>query len=835
MIKTDNIKQHSLWLKLFVFVGSFVLFFVIFGNVYKVISKPVGWEEELPFTDSSIEVNSYHIAEKGNLLVLAFHGRYKKKQGVFTITSYNEGESFFEPHLISEIPADEEAGLLHPRVAISDKGEISVVWQYFEEGTSLYRIYSCESEDKGQTWSKPVIPFTPSDMEILPLNFFDDKNRLHILYHALKDQEFYIYHTFQNKKKEFIKPVLISSKEINVRGAFFPAALTDGKKLYIVWQGKDNQPPLTDNLYFTSSANYGTSFKESYAITYDASDDSAPSMIQHNGIIYLVYQNNKNTNWEVFLQRGMGEKEILWTEEPIKISDTNVNCYQPFISLSRSGKVTVVWSQPDSGVNRIVESVFNPDSQSFSTPLTLTQNTESASWPLISSSESQMNTYWIEKKRIFTKKSDIYTAPPKVYSKTHPYGTWSQFGTAELFWTSEDDSSGIAGYATIVNKEKYFDPTVQNIDGAVNESRVPFLSDGISYFHIRAIDKAGNYSRTIHFPLLVSSTPISIPTISSPTHEEAKQSKEHNAKFLWKNTEKERIKGYYYSFSRDSVEVPKDFTDKNSMAFNDLKDGRYFFSVRAVDKTDTPGRIATYEIVIGETKKLTDKDYDKLAAALEEKDKKPVTAGTAVKANTGTTVALANTKEESTVTQDLHPLTEDPDESLFPVETVIYLDQTTELAKTNILSFSVELKSDAEFMKELIPQRFNYSVYKGSEKVRSGYSYDGTINIKNLRNEEYTFEVQGLYALKDNPRGKVYSTDVSRKKSLIIQNLWVPVDDFYDIILSNLALNWHLTTTFFFALSSSLLFSFGFFKFYYTLRAEVIRLIQRIMLLFHSI
>ena len=56
---------------------------------------------------------------------------------------------------------------------------------------------------------------------------------------------------------------------------------------------------------------------------------------------------------------------------------------------------------------------------------------------------------------------------------------------------------------------------MQNLEGNVRTYRIPDLDDGVSYFHIRAVDGAGNYSRTVHFPLQVSRNPLAGPLVVS--------------------------------------------------------------------------------------------------------------------------------------------------------------------------------------------------------------------------------------------------------------------------------------------------------------------------------
>src|SRR5208337_2823099 len=110
--------------------------------------------------------------------------------------------------------------------------------------------------------------------------------------------------------------------------------------------------------------------------------------------------------------------------------------------------------------------------------------------------------------------------PPVVTSRTHPEGQWSKNTDAIVEWTKPVDDSGIVGYATLVDKNPDTNPSIQNLRYSASRSYVNNLDDGITYFHIRAIDGAGNMSRTVHYKLQVSSNPLAMPVIVSPTHPE---------------------------------------------------------------------------------------------------------------------------------------------------------------------------------------------------------------------------------------------------------------------------------------------------------------------------
>lgn len=811
--------------RLTVFLTSFLLFFLLFENIYKVVSTPVGWEKEFQLTDDKIEVISFHNARKGNLVAAAIYGKRDGKSGIFSMISFDGGRSFFKPEMIARLEDSEAQPIVHPRIALSGDGHISVVWQYYEGEEFHYRIYGASSSDKGANWNSARILLSPGEMEILPQNFYDDRNRLHLLYHSMEKDKISIYHSIETasqKGSTFSKPDLVSQSEAEIRGAFFPAIAYREKTIYVVWQGKENKSSLTDDLYFTFSENYGQKWSPSKKITYEESNDSSPSLLIKDNELYLVYLNDGSTNWQLYMQRAIQLGEF-WDEKPILISKTNVNSFQPQIKLMPDKSLTAFWYQPaENEKMKLYSSTFKEESQSFSPPQSISEDQESIKQPCVTTNESELSALWINTGKIMGVRNDIYTKPPRVSSHTHPYGKWSPFGTAEIEWKEPDDISGIAGYATILNDQKYFDPTVQNIDAGATSTNVPFLRDGISYFHIRAIDKAGNYSRTIHYPLLVSASQLSIPKVTSSTHPESKPSDARNLEIEWSIEDSERIAGYYYTLSRDSAQIPEKKTENTSLVINNLKDGRYFFTVRGVDKTGSEGKIATYELIVGDAKKLDSKDYEKIAKDLEHDEK------TFTKEKSDTVVATNFETDGSHSTL----YSEDEVGPLFPELDLELFINRENISQKGTLVFTLQLK------KELIPdiktRSFNYTVYRDNEKVREGTSDNGNIKLNGLPEGDYSITAKAIYVYNDDPDQIKRHTRQIEVETLIKSPAAIPVDLFYERIFSGFIRDWKLNSVFILSLTSSLFFSLIFFRLYYSFRSQVIRLIQRLLLLFQS-
>ena len=584
----------------------------------EVVTYPVGWERSVVVTPYTLKVKSPFAVSKGNVVAVVFEGTEKNEHGIYVILSLNGGKDFLPPYKLSDI---DPTVAVRPHVAISNNGHIACTWHNLVDSKS--KIFITISNDLGATWTKPVALSLLTDESMLSEVFYDSTGGLHLFYHGSVGGRLILYHAFSPDELQFTRIDTIADIAKEYRGIFFPAIVFEGDSIYLVFQAKLlSGGILSDDLFFVYSNNAGKSFSSPKKITTSPANDSSPSILLHNDVIYCVYQNNEKRQWDVRLLRGYNRGKD-WEQEPLSVTDINVDCYSPRIVAPSDDELLIVWHD----MRERYPAVFGRKMSLIDNSLTAEVRISDANissydqFPVII--KRQVLLFWNSNDRLLAKFSDISVLPPKVYSRTHPENIWTRQTNAIIEWDPPVDESGIAGYAVIYNDIPTFDPTVQNVEGPIRKYIVPDLKDGITYFHIRAIDKAGNYSRTIHYPLLVSSTPLPMPTVSSPTHPEATQVDNPVAVLQWTIDQKDRLKGFYYAIAKDAIVEPSTFTTADSVTLESLQKGRYFFSIRPVDMTNMKGRMATYEIVIGDVGKAEAAYYERLAKAVPQPEELP--------------------------------------------------------------------------------------------------------------------------------------------------------------------------------------------------------------------
>ena len=100
--------------------------------------------------------------------------------------------------------------------------------------------------------------------------------------------------------------------------------------------------------------------------------------------------------------------------------------------------------------------------------------------------------------------------PTGLTSPSHTVNTWSNDTTVDVTWTAAtDDDSGVDGYSVAWDHAPATVPDATKDIGAVTATTSPALADGDWYFHIRPVDKAGNWAPgTAHLgPFKLDTTP----------------------------------------------------------------------------------------------------------------------------------------------------------------------------------------------------------------------------------------------------------------------------------------------------------------------------------------
>lgn len=603
------------WAIVVLALGLIIYMVVPFGRD-QVVTQPVGWENRFNITPAGYTVRSMRSTSRGNFIAVVFDGTFRGKSGVFVAISFNGGSSFLEPVTIAEVSARIE---VLSDIAVSSSGQVTVVWHNMSENEATNRLYLARSMDLGATWKAVEKLSLGSEMEMLPRIFYDNYDRLHLFYHGLRSGYFNLFHAIEENGFRIIGSIITLSADM--KGAFFPSIHMAGNNVFMVWQGKKSN--YSDDLFYIRSTNYGETWFPPIAIT-RSKGNASPAVILHKGVLYVAYRNNDGGNWSIKLIKAKDNGEE-WDALPVTVSNTNSDCFAPALAAS-GGHLIITWYDLRERVGQIYSRQYVIESREFQDEVNVSLSTVHAQNPSLIPSRDRVLLVWEEGNRILGKNTDVYVPAPVVYSITHPEGTWSKNPVAEIRWKQPADESGITGYAVMITKPsdpvqmREANPSIQNMAGAIDRRTISELDDGITYFHIRAIDGAGNWSRTVHYRIQTSINPLPVPVLISPTHPEPGKAgtSSTTAEFRWALEGRDRLKGFVYSLSRGSAKRPETFTRDFSITFPDLAEGNYFFTLAAVDKANQLGRYAQHYFIMGRAEQIDPNRLIELARIHDE-------------------------------------------------------------------------------------------------------------------------------------------------------------------------------------------------------------------------
>jgi len=179
---------------------------------------------------------------------------------------------------------------------------------------------------------------------------------------------------------------------------------------------------------------------------------------------------------------------------------------------------------------------------------------------------------------------------PSLQSSTHEASVWSNDTDVTFTWSATDDHSGINGYKW----ELDLDPDTEVTSFTANSYTQAVLDQsdlyaGIQYFHVAAVDIAGNFGPTSHFPLYIWT---GVPPIPVPTHTDPPVGsvwyRTSDVTFGWQVPScPSGIEGYAVSLTPGQSGQPPDTdaldTCPPSFSYSGLESGYHTFGVRARD------------------------------------------------------------------------------------------------------------------------------------------------------------------------------------------------------------------------------------------------------------
>ncbi|WP_392957648.1 DNRLRE domain-containing protein [Streptomyces sp. LN245] len=195
-------------------------------------------------------------------------------------------------------------------------------------------------------------------------------------------------------------------------------------------------------------------------------------------------------------------------------------------------------------------------------------------------------------------------APGSLASSTHPMSTNAYANrTASFSWSAPSDLSGAAGYAVTVDRAASTLPATTGTVQTATNLTTTVDADGTWYVHVRAKDRAGNWSATAaHLPFKVDMTLPPSPVISSSTHPKQSDAYKSGSFSATWTAPSGGAAGYSILVDSTPDTLPDSTAETTSTSYTTTRsEGTWYLHVRGIDGNGTGGATSHYRFTVDTT------------------------------------------------------------------------------------------------------------------------------------------------------------------------------------------------------------------------------------------
>lgn len=163
---------------------------------------------------------------------------------------------------------------------------------------------------------------------------------------------------------------------------FGQVTVVDNNALLVVWQGTSSG---NDEIYLTSSNDAGASFSDPINISNNEGSSITPQVdLSSNGTTYVTWVDSTPENLEIFFSKGINGTFAI----PLNVSSREVNDAAPRIDASDESDIAIIWAGASSseGADDIFVASSTDAGDTFSEPMNISENEGSSLAPLVSRS-----------------------------------------------------------------------------------------------------------------------------------------------------------------------------------------------------------------------------------------------------------------------------------------------------------------------------------------------------------------------------------------------------------------------------------------------------------------
>ena len=452
------------------------------------------------------------------------------------------------------------------------------------------------SGDGGETWTKERVLVREKSFCFAPRLFFE-QGAVFLFYHTESEGSRidFFYIESRDMGSAWKPPFQIAKR---FAGSFFPVLRSKKNELYVVWQSRpfsQNETPVF-SVYLSRSPDGAVSWSAPVQLTENVvGEHTRPTIGFTEKGFFLVWESER------------GEASGIYVREfdPGGIPLSGETKVQGTISSARDPKVVLVGSEPlifyldgRGGAERLYYSKRANGGFVETGPLGVLDATAPGGQDIIHYDpilvKGQLFLFWQEKGSIVFLGPDRGVSPVKVVTAANQ--TVGKGGIT-IRWEEVKDSSGLEGYAYSFGRKESEEPEIVNLTPFTTSVSLKLEKDGAYFFHIRARDRAGNYSKTVSIAFTADLTPPPAPVLASLKGDAKGFYRDNSPVFQW-TVDAPDVEGFNYAFSKKpaTITTPRVRTAKRKAVFRSVEGGTWFFNIAAVDRAGNIGETASVQV-----------------------------------------------------------------------------------------------------------------------------------------------------------------------------------------------------------------------------------------------
>ena len=512
-------------------------------------------------------------------------------------------------------------------IAVRNDNEIYVV---VSKGDNTLVIF--KSTDKGESFAEPVEIFTKGSIAVAPRLFVrsDGGLILYITQKYVQDSDstedqlilgrapLSVYYALSDDGRNWtdFSPLVTENELIDNYNVLPNHSVLNGND-YVVFQSLITKERTTSyQLYLKRSTNGGRTWSRIQPIT-DAIgiDNQRPVLRALNNSLGLVWERKRlgELYSQIYFMELDSAGSVLKIPEPVTDAPRSHQSPRCFYF---SGSIFTVWFDNRGGDNAIF--LAERTDLGWEEPdhtnkwLEYIKGISTFAEPVFLN--NSIHLFWINSRnensgqRIVMLSPDQSVPDPVLQAGNFRPGERHKQDIFSFSWNLPDDSSGIDGFSYSLDQNPDGLPPLRiKAFSNIRNTEVTIEEDGTWYFHLGAVDNAGNWSDAVTLSFYRDTTPPEPVLIEPPSFDDEGYTASNTNTFSWKEPEEEYISGYTYVMSYlgpPDTEIDEEtaelrtppnrmLTSVPEVYFRNLDNGLYALSVKPIDTVGNFGEAVT--------------------------------------------------------------------------------------------------------------------------------------------------------------------------------------------------------------------------------------------------